>query len=109
MRCGERAGGARVDAVPHCAHASRPGPQSCGAKNWFGWPCDETAETLRTAYIKETDPMKQKAVLETLHARQWETIPFVPVGQYSQPTAWRKNITGLLRSNIIAFWNAANG
>jgi peptide/nickel transport system substrate-binding protein len=83
--------------------------QSCGAKNWFGWPCDDKAEELRTAYIKETDPAKQKAALEAVHAREWETIPYVLVGQYSQPTAWRQSIGGLLRSNIIVFWNVTKG
>ena len=79
--------------------------QTCGAKNWFGWPCDDKAEELRTAYIKETDPERQRAALDALHAREWETIPFVLLGQYRQPTAWRQNIGGLLHSNVIAFWN----
>ena len=81
--------------------------QSCGAKNWFGWPCDDTAETLRTAYIKESDPEKQREALDALQARELESVPFVLVGQYRQPTVWRKNISGLLRSNIIVFWNVA--
>ncbi len=81
--------------------------QSCGAKNWFGWPCDDKAEELRTAYIKESDPAKQKAALEALNAREWDSVPFVLVGQYVQPTVWRKNITGLLRSNIVIYWNVA--
>ncbi|MBV9523014.1 MAG: ABC transporter substrate-binding protein, partial [Alphaproteobacteria bacterium] len=73
-------------------------------KAWFGWPCDEKSEELRTAYIR-ADDTQRKAALEALHQRLWEAMPTILVGQYRQPYAWRKNVTGLLHSTIIAFWN----
>jgi peptide/nickel transport system substrate-binding protein len=81
--------------------------ESCGGKNWFGWPCDEEAERLRSAYIEAPDEVAQGKALEALHARLWQALPMIPVGQYRQPYAWRKNVTGLLRANVIVFWNVS--
>ena len=81
--------------------------ESCGGKNWFGWPCDEEAERLRGTYIEAPDEVSQGKALEALHARLWQALPMIPVGQYRQPFAWRKNVTGLLKANVIAFWNVS--
>jgi hypothetical protein len=35
----------------------------------------------------------------------WETLPTIPIGQYLTPYAARKNITGILKSSPIVFWN----
>ena len=57
------------------------------------------------AYIQETDPDKQKALVEAMHRRLWEVIPYVPLGQLKQPFIWRKNISGVLKANTLVFWN----
>ena len=31
-------------------------------KAWFGWPCDPEIEVLRAAFIRESDPIKQKEI-----------------------------------------------
>ena len=73
---------------------------------WFGWPCDMEAEKMRQAFIRETDPAKQKQLAETMHRRLWEeNIPVLPVGQYQQPFLWRKNITGIMKANTVVYWN----
>jgi peptide/nickel transport system substrate-binding protein len=74
-------------------------------KAWFGWPCDAEAEALRTKFAKEPDPAKQRQIAEQLQARLWEVIPFVPLGQYSQPVPHRKNVTGLVKASMQVWWN----
>ena len=32
----------------------------------FGWPCDEQIQKLRDDFAKETDPAKQKAIVEAV-------------------------------------------
>jgi peptide/nickel transport system substrate-binding protein len=32
-------------------------------------------------------------------------LPYLPLGQFRQPFLWRSNVTGVLRSNVLAFWN----
>ncbi|HEX3499401.1 MAG TPA: ABC transporter substrate-binding protein [Stellaceae bacterium] len=78
---------------------------TCDGKNFVGWPCDEQEEALRQQYIRETDPEKQKALVEAMHKRLWEVVPYVPLGQLKQPFLWRKSVSGVLKSNTLVFWN----
>ncbi|CAN5468706.1 ABC transporter substrate-binding protein [soil metagenome] len=79
--------------------------QSCTGKNYPGWPCDNESERLRTVYDQAATPAARTAALEALHKRLWETLPFVLIGQYQQPFAWRTNITGVVQPSIvIPFW-----
>jgi peptide/nickel transport system substrate-binding protein len=77
----------------------------CGGKSWFGWPCDETAEKLQLAYVRAPDEAARRAALEALHKRLWEVVPLVPVGQYTQPLAWRNTVSGVLTANVNVYWN----
>jgi peptide/nickel transport system substrate-binding protein len=78
---------------------------ACGGKSWFGWPCDEQAEELQRAYVRAPDEASRRAALEALHKRLWEVVPLVTVGQYTQPLAWRNNVSGLLTANVNVYWN----
>ena len=77
---------------------------TCDGKNFVGWPCDEEEEKLRQQYIQETDPEKQKALVEAMHRRLWEAVPYVPLGQYFLPAVYQANLTGVLDGNPV-FWN----
>ena len=74
-------------------------------KATFGWPCDETLEKLRDAFAKETDPAKQKAIAEQVQLRVVDYPTHVILGQFTQPTALRSNIDGLLHTPSLALWN----
>jgi peptide/nickel transport system substrate-binding protein len=74
-------------------------------KATFGWPCDAELERLRDAFAKETDPAKQKAIAEAVSVRATEYPTHVHLGQYLQPSAFRKNIVGVLVASNVAFWN----
>jgi peptide/nickel transport system substrate-binding protein len=74
-------------------------------KATFGWPCDAGIEQLRDAFAKETDPAKQKAIAEAVALRVAEYPTHIVLGQYTQPSAFRKNITGVLVATNVALWN----
>jgi peptide/nickel transport system substrate-binding protein len=74
-------------------------------KATFGWPCDAELERLRDAFAKETDPAKQKAIAEAVQLRAVEYPTHIQLGQYVQPVAFRKGVTGILAGPSIAFWN----
>ncbi|MBV8912002.1 MAG: ABC transporter substrate-binding protein [Acetobacteraceae bacterium] len=78
---------------------------TCDGKNFYGWPCDQVEEDMRLQYIREPDPRLRAALLEKMHARLWEVLPYLPLGQFRQPFLWRSNVSGVLRSNVLAFWN----
>ena len=74
-------------------------------KALFGWPCDAEIERLRDAYSRETDPVKQKAIAEAAQLRLVEYPTHVQLGQYLQPSAYRRNITGVFAASNLALWN----
>ena len=78
---------------------------TCDGKNFVGWPCDQVEEDMRIRYIKEANAGKQRVLLEQMHIRQWESIPYVPLGQFRQPFVWRKSITGVVKANTLVYWN----
>ena len=77
----------------------------CGGKSWFGWPCDNATQALRQAYVDAPDIETRRAALIALQQHLWQAVPVVPVGQYVQPYAARSNLSGILKSHIIVFWN----
>jgi peptide/nickel transport system substrate-binding protein len=78
---------------------------TCDGKNFPGWPCDQAEEDLRMQYIRETNPTTQKTLLETMHRRLWDSLPYVPLGQFRQPFLWRSNIKGVVKANTVVYWN----
>ncbi|MGB0751046.1 MAG: ABC transporter substrate-binding protein, partial [Gammaproteobacteria bacterium] len=73
-------------------------------KALFGWPCDEQIQALRDKYAVETDPAKQKALVEQIQMRMAEAPTHIHLGQWYQPTAMGKNISGAPVSPVSAFW-----
>ena len=77
---------------------------SCSGRNFSGWPCDEEAERLRTEFIDADDAAKP-AILDRLHRRLAEMAPYRVLGQFNSSVAYRSNITGVLPSPIVVYWN----
>ena len=78
-----------------------------GADAWFGWPTDPIMEEMRTSWMDSNDPAARKRMDEAYQMRAFETVPFIPLGQYLPPAAWRKNLTGMLKGATPVFWNIA--
>ena len=76
----------------------------CDGKNWNGWTCDEEMERIRLSFLTAATPEAQKQVAERLQARFYEVMPFVSLGQYVTPKAWRNNISGVVNSREIVMW-----
>ncbi len=76
-------------------------------KAMFGWPCDAEMEKLRDQFARETDPAKQKAIAEAVQVRLTQYPTHVPLGQWYQPAAMRKNIDGPIQAPVTVFWNIA--
>jgi peptide/nickel transport system substrate-binding protein len=75
--------------------------------SWFGWPCDEEIERLRAAFGKEPDLEKQKEIARAVQKRALEIVTYVPLGTVYQPTAYRAELEGLLKSPVKLFWNVS--
>ena len=74
-------------------------------KAWFGWPTDAKTEQLRDDFARATTAEAKAKIVEELQARLFEIVPYVNYGQWFQPMAWRKNLSGVLVSPVPFFWN----
>ena len=73
--------------------------------SWAGWPTDPEGEKLRVAFIEATDQKARMEILENLHKRMWDVMPYIVTGQFDQMYAWRKEITGVLPTSKLVLWN----
>jgi peptide/nickel transport system substrate-binding protein len=69
-----------------------------------GWANSPKIEELRDAWFKAPDLAAQQALTRQLQLQAFEDVPYIPLGQYFQPTAYQSNLTGVLPGNPV-FWN----
>jgi peptide/nickel transport system substrate-binding protein len=75
-------------------------------KAWFGWPCDEGIEKLRSQFSRESDPAKQAELAKQIQVRDYtEVVTHGNFGTWFNPTAYRDNLKGLIESPVPFFWN----
>ena len=61
---------------------------------------------LRPAWPWPCHAAKKKVIIDKLQARLFDhLVPYVNYGQWFQPMAWRKGLTGVLVSPVPFFWN----
>jgi peptide/nickel transport system substrate-binding protein len=75
-----------------------------GKDAWFGWPTSDELERLRDAWIEAPDLAAQREVAEKIQLQVWRDVPYVPLGQIVQKTAFRRNVTGVL-DGFAKFYN----
>ena len=84
------------------------GMATTGEKGWFGWPTDAKNEDLRTRWINAPTLDERKAVAREIQENAWNIVPHMYYGQWRQPAAHRKNVTGWLKvPEAIPFWNVS--
>jgi peptide/nickel transport system substrate-binding protein len=71
----------------------------------FGWPCDPEMEKLRDDFARATDPAKQKEIAEAVQVREGQMVTHIHLGQWYQPIAARKNVSGIPTAPAPVFWN----
>ncbi len=92
------------DVLNPVAHVTLNGKGKNGG--WFGWPEDAKMEQLRDAFVRSESPDEQKKIATEIQERTYEQVTYVPLGQYLAPSAWRKELTGVLDGPATpVFWN----
>ena len=80
--------------------------RSNGEKAWFGWPSDPRLEELIDAWFKAPDLAGQKKLAGEIQTEAYvHDIPYVPTGQFVIPTAYRKNLEGIIIAPVVFLWN----
>ncbi|OGA21561.1 MAG: peptide ABC transporter substrate-binding protein [Betaproteobacteria bacterium RIFCSPLOWO2_02_FULL_67_19] len=75
------------------------------ASGWFGWGKDDKILELRNQFMRATDEAQKKKLAEAIQTRAFEVGTHVPLGEYAQPMAARKNISGFFITNGNLYWN----
>ena len=69
-----------------------------GAYN--GWPDAPKLEALRDQWLY-ADTGQQKDLARQIQRQAWDDVPFLPLGSYDQPTAYRSDLTDMLKGLIL--------
>jgi peptide/nickel transport system substrate-binding protein len=69
-----------------------------GRAGTFGWPESAKLEALRDQFLDSQALDDQKRITRDLQLQAFQDVPYVPLGAYSQPFAYRRSITGMLNS-----------
>jgi peptide/nickel transport system substrate-binding protein len=75
-----------------------------GDKATFGWAKSPRLEELRDAWLAAPDAAAQKKIGVEMQRQAFIDVPYVPLGVFYQPTAYKKELTGVLRG-LPLFWN----
>ena len=76
-----------------------------GAAAWIGWPTDPVVEELREQWIDSPDPDEQKRLASEIQGIALADVLYAPLGHYLQKSAWRSNLSGVLKASAPVFWN----
>ena len=85
---------------------ANPTTDSRGEKStWFGWASDDKLAELRNQFMRATDEAEKKKIAELMHARMYEIGTHAILGEYQQPMAATKNVSGFFITNGNLYWN----
>jgi peptide/nickel transport system substrate-binding protein len=84
--------------------AAHLGLRANGDRAWFGWPSDPKLEELRQSWFAAPDFAAQQRLCDALQREAWDFVPFVPLGEYFQPTAFRQDLAGI-RQGFAQFYD----
>jgi peptide/nickel transport system substrate-binding protein len=57
--------------------------------------------------VRATDPARRKHFADEIQRLALDEVTFVPWGQWVLPTAYRKNVQGVLLLPAPLFWNVS--
>jgi peptide/nickel transport system substrate-binding protein len=84
-----------------------PAIRANGDKAWFGWPNSEKAEKEVTAWFEAKSLDEEKAAVARLNKAALEDVIYAPTGFFLSYTAWRKNVSGIVKGPLPFFWGVS--
>ncbi len=84
---------------------SNPSLNAIGRPGFVGWPTNPKLAALRTSWFDAPDLAAQQAIAGPIQTEFMRDPPYIPLGQFFQATAYRRNVTGIPRGAFALFWN----
>ena len=69
-----------------------------------GWPTSPRIEALRAAWLDAGDLDEQRRICAELQLQLWQDVPYIPMGEYWQSTAYRRDLLDVLPGCFAVFW-----
>jgi peptide/nickel transport system substrate-binding protein len=76
--------------------------------SWPGWYASAEMERLRDAWFQAPDLAAQQKICRDIQVLAMHDVPYYPLGQYQQPTAYRANLSNM-NNGFATFWNLRRG
>jgi len=75
-----------------------------GLAAFDGWPTSPRIEALRAAWLDAGSLDEQRRICTELQMQLWQDVPYIPMGEYWQSTAYRKDLLDVLPGCFAAFY-----
>ena len=75
-----------------------------GDTAWFGWPKNDDIQYKIGAWYDAPDEAAQKQAMAEINKASMEFVTYLPTGFFLSNTAWRTNITGVVKAPFPVFW-----
>ena len=79
--------------------------RGAGEASWFGWPTDPKIEQLRNEWFTAPSAEEQTKDAQDLQKEAFDFLPYIPTGQFIIPSAYRKNLEGVIVAPVAFLWN----
>jgi peptide/nickel transport system substrate-binding protein len=77
----------------------------CAVKGWPGWACSPKLESLVDEWALSEDDKAKRARAEEIQREAINLAATIPLGEFYQPVAYRKSLTGILTAPYPIMWN----
>jgi peptide/nickel transport system substrate-binding protein len=71
----------------------------------WGWPTDPKTVELRLKFATAPDAATRQAIAAEIQARAYDQVLYLPLAQFTAPSAWRGNLQGVLKSPVMLLYN----
>jgi peptide/nickel transport system substrate-binding protein len=90
--------------VPNTNPYGNPMIRADGLAAFQGWPTSPRIETLRAAWLDAGTLDEQRRICTELQMQLWKDVPYIPMGEYWQSTAYRKDLLDVQTGCFAVFW-----
>jgi peptide/nickel transport system substrate-binding protein len=80
-----------------------------GLAAFDGWPTSPRIEALRAAWLDAGNIDEQRRICVELQMQLWQDVPYIPMGEYWQSTAYRKDLLYVLPGCFAVFYGVRGG
>ncbi|WP_316396362.1 ABC transporter substrate-binding protein [Bradyrhizobium sp. 33ap4] len=78
-----------------------------GDKAWFGWPSSDAVEKEVVEWFGAKNLDEEKAAINRLNKAALDDVVYAPTGFFLGYTAWRKNVSGIVKGPLPFFWGVS--